>query len=96
MKRDQIKNLALDSIEDFPVEVKAEFQGVKITVRELISLQENNLLQLEKISESKLVLLNSENQAIAEGELVVLEDKFALLVRKVLINNQETTQSQSE
>gem|GEM_PF-6089971 len=85
MDKSKINNLAIDSIEDFPVEVKAEFQNIKITVKELISLKENMVLGLDKISDSKLVLLNSENQIIGEGELVVLEDKFGFLVKKIFI-----------
>jgi len=85
LDKSKINNLAIDSIEDFPVEVKAEFQNIKITVKELISLKENMVLGLDKISDSKLVLLNSENQIIGEGELVVLEDKFGFLVKKIFI-----------
>ncbi|MDX1918857.1 MAG: FliM/FliN family flagellar motor switch protein [Candidatus Caenarcaniphilales bacterium] len=73
-----------DILHDFPVELRAEFREVSLTFKELVQLQEGSVLPLDKVTESELLLM-SKDKPVARGELVVVGDKFGILIKEMLL-----------
>ncbi len=69
---------------DFPVEVRAEFAEVSLTVKELLSLQEGMALPLNDLLTGQL-FLTAKGKRIASGELILVGDKFGILIKHVLL-----------
>lgn len=79
------KGLNNDMLSNFPIEVKAEFREVKITLKDLFALQSGWVLPIEQITENEL-FLTSQDKTIARGELVISGDKFGVLIKEVFLN----------
>jgi flagellar motor switch/type III secretory pathway protein FliN len=80
------KAFSNDMLSNFPVEVKAEFRDVKVTLKDLFALQSGWVLPIDQVAENEL-FLTSQGKTIAKGELVVTGDKFGILVKEVYLNN---------
>ena len=74
------KNDIWDNIQ---VELSAEFENVKISLGEIKQITEGLVLDLGSIYENK-VFLKVENKVIAEGELVIINDRYGVRVDKIL------------
>ncbi|MDJ0626391.1 MAG: FliM/FliN family flagellar motor switch protein [Candidatus Caenarcaniphilales bacterium] len=85
IKKDMNQALSSDVLRDFPVDVKAEFKDVKMTLKDLFALQSGWVLPIEQIADNEL-LLTSQGKTIARGELVVTGNKFGVLIKEVLLN----------
>ncbi len=72
-----------DSIE---VEMSAQFDAVKITLGELKSIEEGQVVDLTSIYDNK-VTLSVENKAIATGELVIINDRYGVKVTEIIANS---------
>lgn len=88
------KPLSNDVLSNFPVEVKAEFRDVKVTLKDLFALQSGWVLPIDQVIDNELYL-TSQGKTIAKGELVVAGDKFGILVKEVYLGNEETTDEYS-
>lgn len=69
-----------DSIE---VEMKAQFDTVKITLGELKNIEEGLVVDLTSIYNNK-VTLSVEDKPIAKGELVIVNDRYGVKIDEVL------------
>lgn len=65
-----------------PVEITAEFEKVTITLGELKQISEGSIVDVGALYENK-VLLKVENKPVATGELIIINDKYAVRVDEV-------------
>lgn len=84
IKKDMNQSLNSDVLRDFPVDLKAEFKDVKMTLKDLFALQSGWVLPIDQIADNEL-LLTSQGKTIAKGELVVTGNKFGILIKEVLL-----------
>ncbi|MDX1919118.1 MAG: FliM/FliN family flagellar motor switch protein [Candidatus Caenarcaniphilales bacterium] len=85
IKKDMNQILNKDVLSDFPVDVKAEFKDVKMTLKDLFSLQSGWVLPIDQIADNELYL-TSQGKTIAKGELVVAGNKFGILIKEVYLS----------
>ena len=79
-----------------PVDIVAEFENVTITLGELKQITEGSTVDLASIYENK-IYLKVENKKIASGELVIINDKYAVRVEEVYGEKQpQNVQPQEE
>lgn len=62
-----------------PVTLALELGGVTLTVREILSLQKNSLIKLDKLAGENISLCIN-GKPLAGGEVVVINDNFAFRV----------------
>ena len=67
----------LDTILDIPVTISMEVGRAKISIRNLLQLNQGSVVELERVAGEPLdVLVNG--TLIAHGEVVVVNDKFGI------------------
>ncbi|KPU83627.1 flagellar motor switch protein FliN [Psychromonas sp. PRT-SC03] len=80
-------NVSIDSIMDIPVTISMEVGRSKITIRNLLQLNQGSVVELERIAGEPLdVLVNG--TLIAHGEVVVVNDKFGIRLTDVISQNE--------
>lgn len=73
----------LDTILDIPVTISMEVGRSKISIRNLLQLNQGSVVELERIAGEPLdVLVNG--TLIAHGEVVVVNDKFGIRLTDVI------------
>ncbi|MDO6705185.1 MULTISPECIES: flagellar motor switch protein FliN [unclassified Photobacterium] len=73
----------LDSIMDIPVTISMEVGRTKISIRNLLQLNQGSVVELDRLAgESLDVLVNG--TLIAHGEVVVVNDKFGIRLTDVI------------
>ncbi|NAW64712.1 flagellar motor switch protein FliN [Photobacterium halotolerans] len=73
----------LDSIMDIPVTISMEVGRTKISIRNLLQLNQGSVVELDRVAgESLDVLVNG--TLIAHGEVVVVNDKFGIRLTDVI------------
>jgi flagellar motor switch protein FliN/FliY len=73
----------LDTILDIPVTISMEVGRSKISIRNLLQLNQGSVVELDRIAgESLDVLVNG--TLIAHGEVVVVNDKFGIRLTDVI------------
>ncbi|TLE15352.1 flagellar motor switch protein FliN [Vibrio cholerae] len=73
----------LDTIMDIPVTISMEVGRSKISIRNLLQLNQGSVVELERIAgESLDVMVNG--MLIAHGEVVVVNDKFGIRLTDVI------------
>lgn len=73
----------LDLILDIPLEVSVELGKVKMLINDLLQLNQGSIVELTKtISEPLDIYIN--NKLIAKGEVVVMDEKFAVRVVDII------------
>ncbi len=73
-----------------PVDITAEFEKVTITLGELKQISEGVIVDVGSLYENKVVL-KVENKPVASGELVIINDKYAVRVDEVYSDIQPET-----
>lgn len=71
-----------------PVDITAEFEKVTITLGELKQISEGVIVDVGSLYENKIVL-KVENKPVASGELVIINDKYAVRVDEVFSDMEE-------
>lgn len=74
------------------VDIVAEFDNVKLTLGELKQISEGLVIDVGSVYDSK-IKLRVENQVVATGELVILNDRYGVKIDKV-VKNKETKKAQ--
>jgi len=69
-----------------PVEITAEFDSVTVTLGDLKAISEGSIVDVGAIYENK-IFLKVENKPIASGELIIINDKYAVRVDEVYTDN---------
>ncbi|MDD7022190.1 MAG: flagellar motor switch protein FliN [Aeromonadales bacterium] len=73
----------LDAIMDIPVTITMEVGHAKISIRNLLQLNQGSVIELERLAGEPLdVLVNG--TLIAHGEVVVVNDKFGIRLTDVI------------
>ncbi|EKE75412.1 flagellar motor switch protein FliN [Gallaecimonas xiamenensis] len=73
----------LDAILDIPVTISMEVGRSKITIRNLLQLNQGSVVELDRVAGEPLdVLVNG--TLIAHGEVVVVNDKFGIRLTDVI------------
>lgn len=74
---------SLHHLENVPVTVTAELGQGQITVRDFLNLREGTIIRLDRVTGDYLdVLVN--DQVFAKGEVLVVNDVFAVRIHTVL------------
>jgi len=83
-KEEMTQNMNNDSgmWDVIPVDIVAEFEHVTVSLGELKQISEGTTVDLASIYENK-IYLKVENKCIASGELVIINDKYAVRVDEV-------------
>lgn len=77
------KEINLDGILDVPVTVSLEIGRTKISIRNLLSLNEGSVVELDRFAGEPMdVLVNG--TLVAHGEVVVVNDKFGIRLTDVI------------
>lgn len=71
------------------VDVTAEFEKVKVSLGEIKQITEGLVLDIAPIAENEIHLYAGD-ESIAIGELIIIDDKFAVKISKVFSNNNKT------
>lgn len=69
-----------------PVEISAEFERVTVTLGDLKAISEGSIVDVGAIYENK-IFLKVENKPVASGELIIINDKYAVRVDEVYTEN---------
>lgn len=79
----EVDKRKLDTILDIPVTISMEVGRAKISIRNLLQLNQGSVVELERIAGEPLdVLVNG--TLIAHGEVVVVNDKFGIRLTDVI------------
>lgn len=70
------------------VDIVAEFDNVKLTLGELKQISEGLVIDVGSVYDNK-IKLRVENQVVATGELVILNDRYGVRIDKVKKNKEE-------
>ena len=79
-----------DSIE---VEMKAQFDTVKITLGELKNIEQGLVVDLTSIYDNKITL-SVEDKPIARGELVIVNDRYGVKIDEVITGGKRPVEQQ--
>lgn len=74
--------LSQDMWDNIPVELGAEFEKIKISLGDLKQISEGLVVDIGSIYENK-IFLKVENKNIAEGELVIVNDRYGVRIDKI-------------
>jgi len=73
----------MDSILDVPVTISMEIGRTKITIRNLLQLNQGSVVELDRLAGEPMdVLVNG--TLIAQGEVVVVNEKFGLRLTDII------------
>ena len=74
--------------DDIQIEINAEFEKVKMTIGELKQITQGQIVDLGSVFDSEISLF-VEDKVVAKGELVIINDKYAVKVNKVYSPQQQ-------
>ena len=74
-----------DLFGNIPVEVTAELGKAQLTLQEILDLNQGAIVELKRFAEEPLDLVVN-GQLIAQGEVVAVEDKYAIKITKIVQN----------
>jgi len=72
----------LDLVHDIPLEISAVLGQTAMSLRDVVALQNGSVLELDKLSSDPIDLYVN-NILIARGEVVVVEEKFAVKISEL-------------
>lgn len=72
----------LDLVHDIPLEISAVLGQTAISLRDVVALQTGSVLELDKLSSDPIDLYVNDI-LIARGEVVVVDDKFAIKISEL-------------
>jgi flagellar motor switch protein FliN/FliY len=72
----------LDLVRDIPLEISAVLGQTVLSLRDVVALQRGSVLELDKLSSDPIDLYVN-NILIARGEVVVVDEKFAVKISEL-------------
>jgi flagellar motor switch protein FliN/FliY len=79
----QVGEVNLDAILDVPVTISMEIGRTRITIRNLLQLNQGSVVELDRLAGEPMdVLVNG--TLIAQGEVVVVNEKFGLRLTDII------------
>jgi len=82
----------LDMVLDVPVNLTAELGSCHLPMREVLQLVPGSVVQLDK-SPGTPVELRASNKLIARGEVVLIENRFAIRITELAVASAEIASS---
>ena len=83
-------NVNMDAILDIPVSLSVEIGQTRISIRNLLQLNQGSVIELERLAGEPLdVMVNG--TLIAHGEVVVVNEKFGIRVTDVISPSERIT-----
>ena len=76
--------------DDIQIEINAEFEKVKMTIGELKQITQGQIVDLGSIFDNEISLL-VENRKVATGELIIINDRYAVRLNEILNSNTTST-----
>ena len=71
--------------DDIQIEINAEFEKVKMTIGELKQISQGQVVDLGSIFDNEISLF-VEDRKVAKGELIIINDRYAVRLNEVLSN----------
>jgi len=79
----------IDIIDDVSLEITVELGKTQKSIQEILDFEEGSLVELNRFTGEMMdILVNG--KVIAKGEVVVLEDKFAVQLKEINVNEDNT------
>ncbi len=72
----------LDLVHDVPLEISAVLGQTELSLREVVAMQPGSVFELDKLSTEPIDLYVN-NILIARGEVVIVDDKFAVKISEL-------------
>jgi flagellar motor switch protein FliN/FliY len=72
----------LDLVHDVPLQISAVLGKTALTLRDVVTLQSGSVFELDKLSTDPIDLYVN-NILIARGEVVVVDDKYAVKISEL-------------
>ncbi|WP_263707453.1 flagellar motor switch phosphatase FliY [Shouchella tritolerans] len=89
-KPDEAEMQNLDMLLDIPLEVKVELGRTKKTIREILSIAQGSIIELDKLAGEPVdVLIN--DKLIAKGEVVVIDENFGVRITDIVSKKDRLT-----
>jgi flagellar motor switch protein FliN/FliY len=76
-------SLGLEMLQDVVMELSAELGRTRMTVRDLLSLQPGNVVELDRLAGSPADLLVN-GRLVARGEVVVVDEDYAVKITELV------------
>lgn len=73
-------------INDFEIELQAEFRDVSMRLSELDKLQAGQVIDLASL-QNNIVYLSSQGKTIAQGQLMLIDNKFAIRIGDIIMQD---------
>ncbi|XBC42878.1 MAG: flagellar motor switch protein FliN [Buchnera aphidicola (Kaburagia rhusicola ensigallis)] len=73
----------INFVVDIPVNVTVELGNIKLKVRDILNLNKDSILTLDKYSGEPLNILANQF-IIAKGELVIVEEKYGIRITDII------------
>ena len=78
----------LDLVHDVPLQISAVLGRTALSLRDVVSLQTGSVFELDKLSTEPIDLYVN-NILIARGEVVVVDDKFAVKISELNLTTEK-------
>lgn len=75
--------------DDIQIEINAEFEKVKMTIGELKQITQGQIIDLGSVFKNEISLF-VEDKKVAKGELIIINDRYAVRLNEVLSQNTQT------
>jgi flagellar motor switch protein FliN/FliY len=93
MASEAMGNIAL--LLDVPMRVTVELGRTKMTIKEILGLGEGSIIELDKLAGEPVDILVND-KLIAQGEVVVIDENFAVRVTKIVSPMERIFESSGE
>ena len=94
---DGSKNMSNENVgniwDNIQVDISAEFDNVKISLGEIKQISEGLVIDIGSIYENK-VFLKVENKVIADGELVIVNDRYGVKINQIFDETNNSSSNQ--
>ena len=75
--------------DDIQIEINAEFEKVKMTIGELKQITQGQVVDLGSVFDNEISLF-VEDRKVAKGELIIINDRYAVRLNEILSTNTKT------
>lgn len=76
--------------DDIQIEISAEFEKVKMTIGELKQITQGQIVDLGSVFDNEISLF-VEDRKVAKGELIIINDRYAVRLSEILNSNTQKT-----
>jgi flagellar motor switch protein FliN len=85
----------IDMLMDVPLTVTIELGRTEMSLKQALELQQGSVVELNRLAGDPIDIYVNE-KIIAKGEVVVVDDKFAVKITQLFSNNKETSNASGE